>query len=647
MELSVLDLPEKTKKYLKGKGLDSVEKIAYEQPKKYLDYSTPRPINQTPDGGEWFGEGILDSVSVSRNGNYTAQFHTDYAENFHITWLYRTFIPESMIGETGVRFSIAGKVSQSAVFGTSLIEPPLCVHSDKFKKGVYPEFRKIRGISDEMRRKAACDSASHMRETLEESVLKAVELRPAEESFKDKLYPATIHDADYAQTEFNRRELLYYAYEMTDITAKDAINGIEKCSLADRYVASLPYKLTEGQQNAITTLKEVLKKHVPTRTLIQGDVGCGKTTIAIYALMMAVEEGVQCAFLAPTLVLAEQHCRKLADIADTVFYAGKMKAAEKREKLAKIKSGEAKVIVGTHAIFSNEVEYNNLGLVIIDEEQRFGVTQREKIRLKASAGVHSISMSATPIPRTLATTVYGDDMSVISVKTMPEGREPVQTCVTASDPATLRHIAKRLADHRQVYVICPMIEDSDNPVMSVEEAVKHYQDAFPQYRVEGLSGRLTDEKIKDVIGRFASNETQILVSTTVVEVGVDVPNADTIVIENAERFGLTTLHQLRGRVGRGGGRAYCVLKTDKPDTERLQVLTRTNDGFEIAEEDLRLRGAGNLIGTEQSGNDRHFELMLMYPEEYAKLKKVARYMKENGLGLKFIEEEDRLQPPVK
>ena len=349
--------------------------------------------------------------------------------------------------------------------------------------------------------------------------------------------------------------------------------------------------------------------------LVQGDVGSGKTAVAAFGAWTAAKSGVQCAMMAPTELLAEQHTATLTALlapagVRVARLTGSVKGAARRALLAALRSGEIDLLVGTHALFSQGVEYRDLGLVIADEQHRFGVAQRAALAEKGEKQPHVLVMSATPIPRTLALIVYGDlDVSIMDE--LPPGRSPVLTYVVGEDKRQRMYgfVRRQTAEGRQVYLVCPAVEDDtegDGPELKsvTAYAAELRERVFPDLRVGLVHGKLKSAEKEAVMAAFAAGELDILVATTVIEVGVDVPNASLMVIENAERFGLSQLHQLRGRVGRGKHQSYCVLMSaDRSEAarERLRVLAGTNDGFEIAEEDLRLRGPGDFFGRRQHG----------------------------------------------
>jgi len=378
-----------------------------------------------------------------------------------------------------------------------------------------------------------------------------------------------------------------------------------------RFLAALPFALTKAQRRVIGEIEADMAEPKPMNRLLQGDVGSGKTVVAAVALLHAVENGYQGALMAPTEILAEQHYHTLrrylapVDVVPTLL-RGEMPAAEKRDALERIRTGQAAIVVGTHALIQDAVEFANLGLVITDEQHRFGVLQRAKLR-KKGVMPDTLVMTATPIPRTLALTAYGD-LAVSVLDELPPGRKPVETkhFTEADRPHLYRFLESQLAKGRQAYVVYPLIDESEKleDVQAATEAAERLAQLFPKRRVGLLHGRFSSEEKQEVMRRFHAGEIDLLVSTSVVEVGVDIPNATVMVIENAERFGLAQLHQLRGRVGRGEHASYCAL-VGNPRTEegkrRLAVMVETNDGFRIAEEDLLLRGPGELLGTRQAG----------------------------------------------
>lgn len=384
---------------------------------------------------------------------------------------------------------------------------------------------------------------------------------------------------------------------------------IQKDGLVQKFINSLPFELTAGQKKAVNEILNDLNSERPMARLLQGDVGSGKTVVACIMLLAGVENGYQGALMAPTEILAQQHYNNLIQwltplgLSVGLFLGSQGKKV--RESFQKdLRNGQTNIAVGTHALIQDNIEFNNLGAIVVDEQHRFGVKQRNILR-KKSQNPQMLTMTATPIPRTLAMTVHGDlDLTIIDE--LPKGRLPVKTSLTGSHRGVYELIRQQIEEGRQAYVVYPLIEESEtlSAKAATKEAEHLQQDVFPQFKVGLLHGKLKNDEKEQVMNDFKNKKYDILVSTTVVEVGVDVPNATVIVIENAERFGLSQLHQLRGRVGRSALQSYCVLVsgTKSQETrERLNIMTQTNDGFVIAEKDLQLRGPGEFLGTRQSG----------------------------------------------
>lgn len=381
--------------------------------------------------------------------------------------------------------------------------------------------------------------------------------------------------------------------------------------LSDRFRQILPFTLTGAQQRVVSDIWQDLQANTPMNRLVQGDVGSGKTVVAVFAILAALQSGYQAALMAPTEVLAEQHYRKLVEWFNQLYLpvdllTGSTKIKKRREIHNQLYTGELPLLVGTHALIEDPVQFRKLGLVVIDEQHRFGVKQRARLLAKGESP-HVLTMTATPIPRTLSLTLHGD-LDVSQIDELPPGRQPIQTQVLTTKKRQQAYdlIRRELASDRQAYIIFPMIEESEK--LDVRAAVKEHgrlqETIFPEVKIGLLHGRMTSTEKEEALRRFRDNETPIIVSTTVIEVGVDVPNATVMLIENAERFGLSQLHQLRGRVGRGNHQSHCLLMSSgkNPDSqERLEVLAQSQDGFFIAEMDLRLRGPGEVLGTRQAG----------------------------------------------
>jgi ATP-dependent DNA helicase RecG len=384
---------------------------------------------------------------------------------------------------------------------------------------------------------------------------------------------------------------------------------IKKDGLVMNFINSLPFKLTEAQQRAVNEILNDLNSTKPMQRLLQGDVGSGKTVVATIMLLAAIENGYQAAIMAPTEILAQQHYNNmfkwLTPLGIRVeLFLGSIGKKQRRISETNLRNGQVDIAIGTHALIQEGIEFANLGAVVIDEQHRFGVKQRLALR-KKSQNPQILTMTATPIPRTLAITLNGDlDLTIIDE--LPKGRKPILTAMTTSRKQIADLIRREVSQGRQAYIVYPLIEESEtlSAKAATQEKERWETEVFPEYKVGLLHGKLKNDEKEDIMQRFKKGEFDILVSTTVVEVGVDVPNATVIVIENAERFGLSQLHQLRGRVGRNDLQSYCLLSSNTKSQEtraRLDIMTQTNDGFVIAEKDLQIRGPGEFLGTRQSG----------------------------------------------
>ncbi|GKU78515.1 ATP-dependent DNA helicase RecG [Paenibacillus sp. L3-i20] len=454
-----------------------------------------------------------------------------------------------------------------------------------------------------------------LEEVLPYELVEQHRLMPRIEAIKLIHVPSDIKQGQEARRRMVYEELFLFqlklqAYRSLNRSRNDGIAFRIDSETIRSFAATLPFELTDAQKKVVNEILTDMRRGYSMNRLLQGDVGSGKTIVAAIALYGAVKAGHQGALMVPTEILAEQHSRSLQKLFSELglqvgVLTGSLTERKKRDVVAGLQMGLIDIVVGTHALIQEGVFFRSLGLVVTDEQHRFGVNQRSILRRKGM-NPDVLTMTATPIPRTLAITAFGD-MDVSTLREMPRGRKPIKTYWVKHDAMdrVLGFIRKEVANGRQAYVICPLIEESEK--LDVQNAIDQYvqlQQAFPDLKVGLLHGRLTAAEKDAVMSDFGANGTQVLVATTVVEVGVDVPNATLIIIMDAERFGLSQLHQLRGRVGRGEHQSHCILIADpKSETgrERMKVMTETNDGFEVARRDLELRGPGDFFGTKQSG----------------------------------------------
>ena len=455
-------------------------------------------------------------------------------------------------------------------------------------------------------------------ETLPRSILDRLYMVSLDEALRAAHYPSTSNELTQANYRLKFEELFYVQLSVLRYARyrQGTIRGHVFSRVGENfnyfYSNNLPFQLTEAQKRVIREMHTDMKSGKQMNRLVQGDVGSGKTMVALMTMLIALDNGYQACIMAPTEILAEQHLatfrKMLGDMPVRVeLLTGMVKGKRRKQVMEGLQSGEVQILVGTHAVIEDNVCFKNLGLVVIDEQHRFGVAQRAKLWEKNITPPHVMVMTATPIPRTLAMTLYGDlDVSVIDE--LPPGRKPIQTMhMYDNNPEKLYSgINQQIQEGRQVYMVYPLVKESEKlDLKNVEAAYVHLQKVFPEYKISMVHGQMKPADKDAEMQRFASGETHILVATTVIEVGVNVPNASVMVIQNAERFGLSQLHQLRGRVGRGASQSYCILVTkyelSRDTRRRIDIMTETNDGFEIAEADLRFRGPGDLEGTQQSG----------------------------------------------
>jgi ATP-dependent DNA helicase RecG len=556
---------------------------------------------------------------------------------------------------TGVEYVVFGKPS---LYGKkiNIAHPELEISSEAENTGylhpVYSTTEKLKGRFLDSRaiskiQRTLLDAAQrHIHETLPESMLHEFALMGKNEAMRQIHFPDNTGHLAKAQFRLKFEELFYVQLRLLKLkylrTEKFRGRRFDNTGLLTRfYNDHLPFELTGAQKKVIKEIYSDMKCGAQMNRLLQGDVGSGKTIVAFICMLLAIGSGTQAALMAPTEILAEQHYRGLKQYADLLklriaLLTGSTKKKERKTIHDLLISGELNILVGTHALLEDVVQFNSLGLAVVDEQHRFGVAQRAKLWSKnQDIYPHVLVMTATPIPRTLAMTLYGDlDVSVIDE--LPKGRKPIST-VHRYDSNRLKvfgFVREQVVAGRQVYFVYPLIEESEK--MDLKNLVDGYESikrGFPEFQISLLHGKMKPEAKEFEMKRFLKGETQIMVSTTVIEVGVDVSNASVMVIENAERFGLSQLHQLRGRVGRGSEQSYCILMTDYKLTKeakvRIETMVRTTDGFEIAETDLKLRGPGDLMGTQQSGV---LDLLIADLAKDSKILQLARDSASSILG---------------
>lgn len=597
----------------------TVSDLLEHYPRTYDEYKPIQPIASVQEGQVVAVEGNLlarPQMKTSSRLKILTITLQDSSGSIGVTWFNMPFLRNQL--KMGVRYILRGKVERK--MGCLQLQQPKIYSKEEFYQQVgklRPVYPLTAGITNNAVTKAL-DLALHEVEDIQEYLPGEVRKRQHLIGYKKALqqihFPANKREMMEGRRRLVFDELFLYSLALAYIKKAGRIESryrIEKKQEAAMFQENLPFTLTGAQQSVYEEILEDMASGYVMNRLVQGDVGSGKTIVAVLALYQVVLNGGQGAFMVPTEVLANQHYRSLCSLLEPLgvrigVLTGSLTAKEKREGRERIALGMWDIVVGTHAIIQDNVEFHNLALVITDEQHRFGVKQRESLYQKGQEP-HVLAMSATPIPRTLALILYGDmDLSIIGER--PADRLPIKNCVvnTGYRPNAYRFMNNQIKEGHQVYIICPMVDESEEMELeNVTIYTEELQGIFPaNVRIEGLHGKMKAAQKDEIMERFSSGEIDILVSTTVIEVGIDVPNATVMMIENAERFGLAQLHQLRGRVGRGNAQSYCILMTgqeSKDSKERLNVLANSNDGFYIAKEDLKLRGQGDLFGIRQSG----------------------------------------------
>lgn len=614
---------EKTEKLFAKIGVTDIESLLSYYPRNYDAYEEPVEIQSLEEGAiVAISATIITGVYVNqvRNLQVITTTAADLTGKIAVTWFNAPYLRSTI--RKGSRFILRGRIARKQ--GKLQME-----HPEIFTPAAYEEIlhslQPIYGLTSGLSNKTI---VKLIHQVLNEQNLQAEYLA---DEYKEKYHLAdrnfalpAIHFPKNMQELLSARRRLVFdefllfilAVQMLKEKTEEAPNAFPMHPVwtTEQIIENLPYDLTKAQLNVWHEIERDLSGQALMSRLIQGDVGSGKTILAFLAMIMTAENGYQAVLMAPTEVLARQHFQAMEkllqeqqiDFCHPILLTGSDTAKEKREKYALIASKEANLVIGTHALIQEKVQYNNLGLVITDEQHRFGVKQREALTTMGNPP-NVLVMSATPIPRTLAIIIYGDlDISVIDE--LPAQRLPIKNCVvdTSYRSKAYSFMAKQISQGRQVYVICPMVEESEG--MDGENVLDYtmkLRNVFPpEIKVAALHGKMKAKEKNAIMEAFAAGEIQILVSTTVVEVGVNVPNATVMMVENAERFGLAQLHQLRGRVGRGEYQSYCIFMQGsdaKETSKRLEILRKSNDGFYIAGEDLKLRGPGDLFGIRQSG----------------------------------------------
>ncbi len=628
--------PKKAKLLQTELGVRTAEDLLYVFPFRYVDRSQFYKIGQLDSTTSYVQiKGKITQVTdvgEGRRERLTALF-SDGTDCIELLWFKGIKYVKSTL-KTGVDYVLFGKPS---LFNghVNFVHPELETLNDAAAKhnldglqGIYNTTEKmksgfltsksIRTIIRNVMDKYMCNY--HLPETLPRYILDQYKMPVLDQCLRDIHFPKDTTALGYAQYRLKFEELFYIQLQLNFNMGLRAdgtqgyLFGQIGSYFNDFYSHHLPFELTNAQKRVIKEIRMDLKSGKQMNRLLQGDVGSGKTLVALMTMLIALDNGFQACLMAPTEILATQHYHNLREMLEPMgisvgLLTGSTKTKARREMHEQLKNGDLKIMIGTHALIEDKVEFKNLGLAIIDEQHRFGVAQRAKLWKKNSQPPHILVMTATPIPRTLAMTIYGD-LDVSTIDELPPGRHPIQTLHRFENRRTgvYDFIKKQIAEGRQAYIVYPLIKESENmDLQNLEQGYELMKSIFeePTYHISMVHGQMPAAEKEAEMNKFISGETQILVSTTVIEVGVNVPNATVMVIESAERFGLSQLHQLRGRVGRGGNQSYCILltsvKLSADSRKRMSIMTGTTNGFEISEADLQMRGPGDLEGVQQSG----------------------------------------------
>ena len=637
---TIKGIGEKTAAAFAKLGVHTVDDLIHTYPRNYLSYGEPVDIKDTVIGERQAICAVISSYVDTRKvrgltlTNITAKDHTG---NIKITWFNSPFIKNVL--HRGDTYVFVGTVKvKNNMRVMDMPEYYKLANYEDMRQEMQPIYPLTSGLSNKTFQKAIIstrDMIYSLEDYLPEEVKQDYSLMDISEAYENIHFPMNETVLRNAIKRLAFDEFYKFLYDMGKLKAENIklsnTHKIIQGKNVAEFINDLSFSLTKGQQQAIEDILSDMGSDNVMNRLVQGDVGSGKTVVAEAALFACIKEGYQGALMVPTEVLAKQHYEEISELFGkygirTACLVGSTPMKEKRHVYDGLKSGDLDLVIGTHALIEDKVEYNNLGLVVTDEQHRFGVNQRKKLSDKGDAP-HTLVMSATPIPRTLAIIMYADlDISVISE--LPRGRKPIKNCVVGTNyrSGAYRFIAGQVAEGSQCYVICPMVEESETmDLTNVTEYTETLKENLPPtVRVTMLHGKMKADEKNRIMEDFVAGNIDVLVSTTVIEVGINNPNATFMMVENAERFGLAQLHQLRGRVGRGKKQSYCAFingNGNKDSMDRLKVLEESNDGFFIASEDLKLRGPGDFFGIRQSG-----EMLFMLADIYnhADMLKIAQ-----------------------
>lgn len=626
MELSHLNLPKTKENQLRNKGLNTIEDVLEFLPKSYYDFTTPLSIRDSINVGFDKEVAIIVTVTdVKETPKTITAIAEDDSGQIEIVFFNQKFRLQQIVKH--LKYIICGKFQLNKYTGQLQMVNPVFLSNDitKYAK-ILPKYGKIKGMSNDYLLDVInkCLDFAPLLKDYDNTLLEDFRIMDKNTCLNTIHRPPSFKMLSYAHIRLIFDLLfkfLWLAKEKEDDNVIKTNVGIANTNISDK-LSSLPFPLTKDQENVLNRVLDKISKGQKINGLIQGDVGCGKTIVAFLLMFVLADNGYQSILAAPTQTLANQHFIDIQEYADKFgykveFLSGSTKKRDRKKVLKGLADGSIDILISTHAGFSPDVEFNNLGLKIIDEEHRFGVNQREALS-KRYKHVHNISMSATPIPRSLALISYGNNVDIYNILELPKGRQKIDTEITDTNSIAYAYIKDQVQKGHQAYIICPLIDEGKIDAENIKNTSKNFSQYLKLNNLDikfaSISGDMKQKEIDQVIESFNNHDIDVLISTTIVEVGVNVPNATVMVILSAERFGLSQLHQLRGRVGRGQDKSYCILVSSKEDIKRLDIMKNSTSGFEISKEDLKLRGPGDILGVKQSGESKELMTLISYPQ---------------------------------
>lgn len=634
--MNTLGLKDSEIKALNKRNILTREQLVRLLPRKYADFTSLSILDPSLNNCEVAVKAkLIKCTTTFLNNQYlTKGTAVQDGKYINLIWFHNFWISKILSPMLQKEVLLIGKITYNEQYKNYNIVNAQVAEYDPNLLCIQTVYSSIKGIKEDKLR-GAIDVVLEDSETelLPDEIVSQNGLIGEADALKLLHHPNTMEDVINAQNRILFDDLLYFGIrleEENEFAPKGTIYQANITKNTDKYIQTLPYSLTNAQADVINKLREKMKDGRRINALIQGDVGCGKTTVAFATMLTMAENGYQSVLMTPTVALGTQHFVELSEVAEPMgyhvcFYGGALTQKERKEMKDKIKEGYYSLIVGTQGVVN--CDFNKLSLVIADEEHKYGVEQRDKLM---QDGVHMITMSATPIPRSIATTIYGTAKDVYTINELPSVRKPIQTYRFNNESLAIKGVEVELSKGHQAYIVCPLVNESENEkfkdISDVGRITEVYRNAFPDKKVATVTGSMKKDELEETLREFKAGNINILVATSVIEVGVSVPNASVIIIYNAERFGLAELHQLRGRVGRGSIQSMCVLLTEDAENVRVQKMIETTDGFEIAKADLENRGVGDLLGTEQSGKNKFIELALKYPNKFENIKRVAHEM---------------------